>query len=162
MLRFALVCTSCVAVLAACSGGSSQKAAADSAAAAAAAPPAPPPAPPALSFNDVAGKWDIKVMNEAGDSTLLTETMNATADGSGWTIIRGKLKPEPVRPTVSGDSLITEGGPYPSALRKGVKVTTHTVWHMQNGKLMGVVNAHYSVKTADSTRTLHVEGTRAQ
>jgi len=88
--------------------------------------------------------------------------LTATATDSGWTIMRAKLKAQPVRPTVGGDSLITDGGPYPSALRKGVQVTTHTVWRLQGGKLIGTTVAHYSVKTADSVRTLHTEGTRAQ
>jgi hypothetical protein len=159
MHRFVLACTSCVTVLAACSGSNQQKAA-DSTAVA--TPPAAPPAPPPLAFSDVAGKWNLRVTNEAGDSTLLTEVMNATATPTGWTVVRGKLKAQPVRPAVAGDSLITEGGPYPSALRKGVKVTTHTVWRLQDGKLVGTTTAHYSVKTADSVRTLHIEGTRAQ
>jgi hypothetical protein len=158
MHRFALACTCGVAALAACSG-SNQKAAADSTAV---VTPAPPPAPPPVSFNDFAGKWDLRVTNQAGDSTLLTEVLTATATDSGWTIMRAKLKAQPVRPTVGGDSLITDGGPYPSALRKGVQVTTHTVWRLQGGKLIGTTVAHYSVKTADSVRTLHTEGTRAQ
>ena len=158
MHRFALACTCGVAALAACSG-SNQKAAADSTAV---ATPAPPPAPPPVSFNDFAGKWDLRVTNQAGDSTLLTEVLTATATDSGWTIMRAKLKAQPVRPSVGGDSLITDGGPYPSALRKGVQVTTHTVWRLQGGKLIGTTVAHYSVKTADSVRTLHTEGTRAQ
>jgi hypothetical protein len=147
-----------VAMLAACSG-SNQKAAADSTAVAT-PPPAPPP-PPAVSFNDFAGKWNLRVTNQAGDSTLITEVMTATATDAGWNIVRGKLKAQPIRPSVGGDSLITDGGPFPSALRKGVKVTTHTVWRLQNGKLMGTTTAHYSVKTADSVRTLMSEGTRA-
>lgn len=159
MHRFVLAGACCVVALAAC-GGSNQHKAADSTAVA--APPAAPPAPPALSFDDVAGKWNLRVMNQAGDSTLLTEVMNATGTPAGWTIVRGKFKPEPLRPTVGGDSLITDGGPYPSALRKGVKVTTHTVWRLQDGKLIGTTSAHYSVKTADSVRTLRIEGTRAQ
>lgn len=158
MHRFALACTCGVSVLAACSG-SNQKAAADSTAV---ATPAPPPAPPPVSFNDFAGKWDLRVTNQAGDSTLLTEVMTATGADTGWSVVRAKLKAQPVRPSVGGDSLITDGGPYPSALRKGVTVTTHSVWRLQGGKLIGTTIAHYSVKTADSVRTLHTEGTRAQ
>ena len=158
MHRFALACTCGVAMLAAC-GGSTQKSAADSTVV---ATPAPPPAPPPMSFNDVAGKWNLRVTNQAGDSTLLTEVMTAKATDTGWTVVRGKLKAQRLRPAVSGDSLITDGGPEPSALKKGAKVTTHTVWRLQDGKLTGTVIAHYSVKTADSVRTLRIEGTRAQ
>jgi hypothetical protein len=158
MPRFTLAYGCCVAVLAGCSS-SEQKPAADTTAVA--TPPAPP-APPPLAFSDVAGKWNLRVTNEAGDSTLLTEVMTATATPAGWTIIRGKMKPQTVRPSVSGDSLMTDGGPYPSALRKGLKVTTHTVWHLVNGNLTGVTVAHYNTKSADSVRTLHDVGTRAQ
>jgi hypothetical protein len=101
-------------------------------------------------------------MNEAGDSTLLTAVLKASATGSGWTETRGKMAPNPVRPTLSGDSLITEAGPYPSALKKGVKVTnSHTVWRLQGGKLIGSGTSHYATKGADSVRHFHVEGTRA-
>lgn len=158
MHRLVLACTCCVTVLAACSGSNQQKAADSTAVAAPPAPPAPAP----LALGDVAGKWNLRVMNETGDSTLLTEVMTATATPTGWTIVRGKLKAESLRPTVGGDSLITDGGPYPSVLRKHAKVTTHTVWRLQDGKLVGTTTAHYSVKTADSVRTLHIEGTRAQ
>jgi hypothetical protein len=156
MHRFALACGCGVALLAACSR-SGQTPAADTTAVATPPPAAPAPA---LSFNDVAGKWNLRVMNETGDSTLLTEVLNATATSSGWTIVRGKTKPETLRPAVSGDSLTTDGGPYPSVLRKGAKVTTHTVWRLQGTKLTGTTVAHYS-KGRDSVRTLRIEGTRA-
>ena len=156
MHRLALAC-SCALVLIGC-GQSGQKPAADSTAV---ATPPPPPAPKPLALADVAGKWNLRVTNPGSDSTLLTEVMNATATESGWTIVRGKLKPEAVHPTTSGDSLITDGGPYPSALHKGAKVTTHTVWRMQDGKLVGETTAHYNLKGADSLRMLHVEATKA-
>jgi len=160
MHRFVLACTCSVAVVAAaCGGGSNSKPAADTTATAA-APPAPPP-PPALTYADVAGKWNLKVTNPGSDSTILTEVLNATASDTGWTAIRGKLKAVKVRPSLSGDSLITEGGPYPSALHKGVMVTTHTVWHLQNGKLIGTTVGHYAMKKGDSVETHHIEGTKA-
>jgi len=34
------------------------------------------------------------------------------------------------------------------------------VFHLQNGMLKGTTIAHYSVKTADSVRTLMTEGTK--
>src|ERR1700722_18913983 len=142
MHRFALASTCGVVILAACSG-SSQKPAADSTAV---ATPAPPPAPPPLALSDIAGKWNVRVTNQAGDSTLLTEVMTAKATDSGWTMARPKLKAEPLHPSVSGDSLIVDFGPAPSALRKGAKVTTRTVWRLQDGKLIGTTTAHYTVK----------------
>jgi len=159
MHRFALACGCCAVVLAGCTK-TGQTSAGDTQTTTppAAATPAPPAA---LSFNDVAGKWNLKVMNQTGDSTLITEVLNAAATEAGWTVVRGTLPPNPVRVSISGDSLIMDGGPYPSALRKGLTVTSHTVYHLQGGQLVGSGVAHYNTKAADSVRYLRVEGTRA-
>ena len=53
-----------------------------------------------------------------------------------------------------------DAGPYESVLRKGVKVTTHSVFRLQDGKLVGTTVAHYAIKGADSVRNLRSEGTR--
>ena len=159
MRRFAFASGCCAILLVGC-GQSGKSTSADTTATT--TPPPAPPAPANLTFGDVAGKWNLKVMPETGDSTLLTEVLNATGGDTGWTIVRGKLKPEKVRPTVSGDSLITEGGPYPSALHKGLKVTTRTVWRLQGGNLVGATDARYNTKTADSLHHYRTEGTRAQ
>jgi hypothetical protein len=37
----------------------------------------------------------------------------------------------------SGDSIITEMGPFESLLQKGVQVTTNSVMRLQDGKLWG-------------------------
>jgi hypothetical protein len=126
---------------------------------AAAAPAAVAPAK--LQLSDVAGKWSVKAMNEAGDTTLLTYVMTATADTAGWSI-QFTDRPGPVAAHVmaDGDSLIVKAGPYPSALRKGVQVSIDGSSHLQDGKLVGMTTAHYSVKTADSVRKIKTEGTR--
>jgi len=161
MSRSVLAFACGVLALTAC-GQSENKTAADSTAVATPPAAAPAPAPPAnLSFAMLAGKWNLRVMAENSDSVLITETLTATATPAGWTVVRGNLKAEPVRPAVGGDSLITDGGPYPSALRKGVKVTTHTVWRMHGDTLVGATVAHYS-KGPDTLRNLRVAGTRAQ
>jgi len=126
----------------------------------AAATPVAPPA--ALNLADVAGTWNVKATNEKGDSTLVTYTLKATADTSGWTITFPNRPPVPVHvTTTTGDSLVIHAGPYESAIRKGVQVTTDGVVRLQGGKLTGRSIAHYSVKTADSVRTVITEGTRA-
>jgi hypothetical protein len=158
MRRFAFACGCCAVVVAAACSQSGQTKGADTTAV---TTPPPAPAPPAVALSDFAGKWNLTVTNEAGDSTLLTEVLNATATATGWTVIRGKMKAEAVTPSVSGDSLITDGGPYASALKKGHKVTTHSVWRLQGGKLVGTTVAHYDTKGADSVRTLRTQGTRA-
>jgi hypothetical protein len=149
----------CAVALGACA--KSEKAPADTTPAA--ATPAPPPPPPALKLSDVAGKWNVAGKNEAGDSTLVTYVFTATADTTGWSIkFPNRAKPVPVKVVaVSGDSIVIHAGPYPSVLRKGVNVWTEGPIRLQDGKLVGTVLAHYSVKTADSVRRVRTEGTRA-
>lgn len=159
MRRLALLCSAFS--LLACA--KTDKAAADSAAAAAAAAvtPAPPPAPAPIALADVAGKWTVRVMAEANDSTLLTYELTATADTAGWSIkFPDRAKPVPLRVKTDADSILTSAGPYPSALRKGVKVTTDGSLRLRDGKLVGSSTAHYTVKTADSVTVVRMEGTR--
>jgi hypothetical protein len=157
MRRVAFICASCAVVLGACSQSGQSKGADTSAV----ATPPPPPPPAAVALSDFAGKWNLTVMNEAGDTTLMTDVLNATATASGWTVVHPKMKPVAITPSVSGDSLMTDGGPYPSALKKGHTVTTHGVWRLRGGKLVGTTIARYDIKGADSVRTLHAVGTRA-
>ena len=150
MRRLMVLCSA--AVLAACAK-KEQPPAADSSAMA---------TPPAPTMADMAGKWSMQTRLEGSDSVLLTYELNATADTSGWTITFTGRDPIPVRVTpMAGDSVVTEAGPYASALRKGVQVWTHNVMRMEGGKLVGRTVAHYAVKTADSVATLRAEGTRA-
>lgn len=158
-----LIAGCCAAVLVGCSKPDQQQAKgtmADSAATTAAAPPPPAPAP-TISLADVAGKWQMKTMNEKGDSTLVKYELVATADSSGWAFHFPKRKPVPAHVTVSGDSVMIDAGPYESVLRKGVQVTTHSAGRLQDGKLMGTTVAHYAKKGADSVLNLKFEGTRA-
>jgi hypothetical protein len=153
MRRIAVVCG--IFALVACA--KKETANTDTASTAAAAPP--PPA--AIALADVAGTWDVKVMPESGDSTLLTYELTATADPAGWSLkFPDRSERQPVRVTPDGDSLIIEAGPYPSALRKGTTVTTHGSLRLRDGKLVGSSVARYSVKTADSVRTVRLEGTK--
>jgi hypothetical protein len=121
---------------------------------------APAPAPAAIALADVAGKWTVVVKPETGDSTLVTYELNATGDASGWTLVLPGQKPVAVRVVeVSGDSIVTEAGPYPSVLRKGAMVSTHTVSRLKDGRLVGTSTAHYS-KGADSVMRVRTEATR--
>jgi hypothetical protein len=134
---------------------------ADTVVAAPAPAPAPPP-PAAITLADVAGTWNMVTKNAAGDSTLLTYVLVAKADTTGWTITFPKRAPVAMKVlAVAGDSIVVHAGPYPSALRKGVQVTTHGVMRLQDGKLVGSTKATYNVKTADSVRMLKMEGTKA-
>ena len=127
-----------------------------------AAAPAAPAAPAPISLADVAGKWAVRTMPESGDSTLLSYEMVVGADTSGWSFNFPKRKPVPIRVVaVAGDSIVTEAGPFPSNLRKGVQVTSRTVNRLQDGKLVGATTARYATSGPDSVRHLRFEGTRA-
>jgi hypothetical protein len=117
--------------------------------------------PPHIALADVAGKWAVKAMNEAKDTTLVTYQLTATADTTGWMITFPNRPPIPVRVSVAGADVVADAGPYPSVLRKNVQVWTHSMMHLDNGMLVGTTVAHYSVTTADSVRRLATEGTRA-
>ena len=124
--------------------------------------PAPAPAPPpAITLADVAGTWNVVTKNQA-DSTLVTYVLVAKPDTTGWTMTFPKRAPVAMKVlSVAGDSIVLHAGPYPSVLRKGVQVTTHSVLRLQDGKLVGATKATYNVKTADSVLMLKTEGTKA-
>lgn len=102
--------------------------------------------PPAgISLADMAGTWSGQAMNAAGDSTLATYEMVATATEEGWQMIFAGMDPIPMRILmVDGDSVVSETGPYSSALREGLEVTTRTVSRLQDGMMMGSFTASYS------------------
>jgi hypothetical protein len=121
-----------------------------------------PAAMPAIALADVAGAWTMHAMNAAGDSTLVTSLMTATASMDGWTYAFADRDPIPMRVlAVDGDSIVTEMGPYPSALREGVMVTTNSVLRLQNGELVGTFTAHYATTEADSVLNGRMHGVRA-
>ena len=120
------------------------------------------PSAPGIARNTLAGTWHIVARPTSGKDTAATlATLTATGDTAGWTMTLGKAKPVPLHVSVSGDSVMDVSDPYPSARRKGVMVHTTSVFHMQDGKLIGTTVAHYNVKTADSVLTLRTEATKA-
>ena len=158
MRRIGICC--CAVVLLAC-GQTKDNSATDQAAQPAtdSATVAPAPAAPAaISLADVKGKWKMRTMAEGNDSTLVEYTLDA--GDAGWTLHFPKRPPVATKPTADGDSIVADAGPYESALRKGVKVTTHSVFRLQDGKLVGATVAHYATKGGDSVRNLRSEGTR--
>jgi hypothetical protein len=158
MRRFAVFC--CAAFLAAC--GKSEDRAADDRTAmdTVAAAPETPAASATISLADVAGKWKLRSTDEAGGNVVETQLV-ATADTSGWTLTAPKRKPIPVRVTaVSGDSIVTDAGPFESLILKGVQVTTRAVYRLQGGKLVGTTEARYAMGGRDSVAHRPTEGTR--
>jgi hypothetical protein len=155
MRCFAWFC--CVAILAGCRKSEAPRAK-DTTAVAAPAPASPAP----LSLADLAGKWKLRSTDEAGGNVVESE-LSITADSSHWTWTRPDGKTVQTRVvTVSGDSLVTEAGPYESALRKGVQVRSRIVLRLQGGKLVGSTEARYSLKGGDSVAQRPTEGTRVQ
>jgi hypothetical protein len=159
MDRFAFCCLA--AVLAGCGKSEVRPAADTTAAAPAPAAPAAAEAAAPISLADLAGKWKLRTTDEAGKNAVESE-LTATADTTGWTLTRPNGKTLPVHVTVSGDSIITEAGPYESAIRKGVHVESRMVLRLQQGKLVGTNEAHYALKGGDSVAQRPAEATRAQ
>jgi hypothetical protein len=124
-------------------------------------PPAETPAPPTVSLAELAGTWTVTTMAESSDSVLITYELNATATSDGWTSTLPGRDPMPVRVVlVDGDSVVAEAGPFESALRPGVMVTTQTVARLQGGMLTGTLVARYATAGADSVVRGRIQGTR--
>jgi hypothetical protein len=156
MRRVATLCCSAFAVLG-CSRSEEAPATADTAVGAVAATAAPAP----ISLTDVAGRWTVRAVPETGDTTAVVSQLNAGADTTGWTMTLPNRRPVATRVVlVSGDSIVTENGPYESVLRKGVQVRTRSVMRLRDGKLIGNTVATYSGVGADSILRLRTEAAR--
>jgi hypothetical protein len=120
-------------------------------------------APPAATMNlaNMAGTWNMQVMPQDRDTVLLNYVITATGTTEGWTLTFPGRDPIPLRVThVGGDSMVTEAGPYESALRAGVQVTTKTVNRMEGGTLVGTTEARYT-SGPDTLLLLRQRGTKA-
>ncbi|MDP9178492.1 MAG: hypothetical protein M3O61_12500 [Gemmatimonadota bacterium] len=156
-MRFsALLC--CAILLVGCSKADT---AADTAAVVDTAMPAATMEPVPISLDQVAGKWNVRVLSaETGDSTLTSYVLDAKSDTAGWTFTFPTGGPIAMRVTsMAGDSIVTESGPFDSRLQKGVKVHSIVTWRLRDGKLAGAVVSHYDTKPP-TTRNLITEGTR--
>lgn len=148
MRAIALGC--CLTLLAGCSGSEGKPA--DNAASGAA---------PATPLEAVAGKWTMHTMGPTSDSVLLTFELVASADPTGWSFRFPGREPVPVRIVAAeGDSVVSEAGPYESALRPGVQVTTRSVMRLKDGELVGTTEAVYA-GGPDSVLMLRTHGVRA-
>lgn len=118
-------------------------------------------APAGIALVDVAGTWNVRSSLE-GSETVVTYDLVATGDRSGWSFQFPGREPIPMRVVlVDGDSIVTEAGPFESALRAGVMVNVRTVSRLQDGRLVGTSTARYDVTGPDTLAVLAVEGTRA-
>lgn len=158
--RFSFIGSLCctAAILAGCA--KSDSGAADTAAPATATPTPAAPAPIALA--DVAGKWNMRAVPEAGDTTPTMSVITMNSDTTGWTLTFEGRPPVPLRVvSVAGDSIATESAPYQSVRRKGVQVVTRTVVRREGDRLVGRSVARYDTKGADSMVVFRTEATRA-
>ena len=156
--RFTPLGAACCAVIiaAACAG---DKSATQDSASGAVTPPATT-APRTVSLADVAGKWNMRAVPEAGDTTTTTYVLNATADTTGWTMTFPGGAPIPVHVRAEGDSILISAGPYDSVRRKGLKVRTNAIARIDGSSLVGTSVAHYATAGADSVLRLRISGTR--
>ena len=119
--------------------------------------------PPAATMNlsSMAGRWNVQVMPEGRDTVVTTYVLNATADTAGWTLTFPRREPLPYRIlVVSGDSAVSELGPYESVLRPGVQATTRSVSRMRGDTMVSTVVVTYA-SGPDSIVRLTARGTRA-
>lgn len=120
-----------------------------------------PPAPATMNLASVAGSWNMQTMPADRDTVLVSYVLTATADTAGWTLTFPGRAPIPIRIlAVAGDSVVSEAGPYESALRPGVQVTTTTVNRMEGDALVGTTVARYSAGP-DTVLHLRSRGTKA-
>jgi hypothetical protein len=113
-----------------------------------------------LSLDQLAGSWTMQALNAAGDSTLVEYVMSGTADPASWTMTFPGRDPIAMMVSVEGDSMMFHVGPYSSALRDDVMVTTEGASRLENGMLMGTFTARYTVPTADSVLVGRLAGTK--
>lgn len=149
MRTLALACG--LAVLAGCTPADKADTPADSAA-----------APAALTLADVAGTWNMESRITGGDTTVVRSTLVVTAEPPGATLTLEGRPPVAARSIVAdGDSVVYETESYESVLRPGVQVWIRSVNRMVDGRMLGVITAHYTTTGADSVVELRSRGTRA-
>lgn len=115
---------------------------------------------PALTFADFAGRWDLQLLGDMSDSVVATYELNATADGSSWTLTSPGREPIAVRAAVEGDSLEIDAGPFKSTAPADVNVTTHGVTRLEGGMLVGTFVTQYALAGGDSVVRGRLRGTR--
>lgn len=107
--------------------------------------------PMAGPLADFAGTWSLQALTEAGDSVLISYEMTATDGMDGWTVTFPDRDPIPAHiMEAAGDSVVIHLGPYPSALRDDVSVTTMTVSRIVDGRMEGYFTATYDMEGPDN------------
>ena len=119
------------------------------------------PAASAMSLGSLAGMWNVNVMPADRDTILTSYVLDAT-DSTAWKFtFTGRTDAIPMRITgMSGDTLLTEAGPFQSGVQSGQQVDVKTKSWMQGDRMLMSVDAHYAGTPADSIVKLRAEGTR--
>lgn len=108
-----------------------------------------------------AGTWDMRTLNEAGDSVLVSYQVVATDSRSGWSLNFPGRDPIDIQVLeVVGNDVIAEAGPYASALREGVMVTTRFTFRPRGERMNGEISATYRMPDGEVTVPLRIEGMR--
>jgi hypothetical protein len=95
------------------------------------------------------------------DTVVTSYVLNATDTANMTFVFTGRTDVIPLRVTgQSGDTTMTEAGPFPSGIQAGQQVSVKTKQWMQNGQIMMEVDAHYEGTPADSVVKLRAVGTR--
>jgi hypothetical protein len=151
---------SCAALLAGCSKPEDRSVGAGTPSDTMAAVADAPAGAATVSLSDFAGTWKVRSSDVGGGNPIETE-LRATGDTSGWTLVGPDKKTYPVRVSaVGGDSIVTESGPRPSFVRKGLQVTTRTVLRLEGDRLVGRTESRFKVGGRDSVAQRINEGTR--
>ena len=122
--------------------------------------PAAATMPARLTFADLAGRWSVQLLGDMSDTVLAMFELNATADGTNWTMQHEGHAAVPVRAAVEGDSLQIDAGPYKSTTPGNINVTTHGVSRLEGGMLVGSFESQYALAKGDSIVRGRLRGTR--
>jgi hypothetical protein len=156
----AFVLLGCLAILAGCTKAEDRSVGAGTTSDTMSAPPGETAEAATLSLRDVAGTWKVRSSDVGGGNPVEPE-LRATGDTSGWTLSGPDRKTYAVRVTaVGGDSVVTETGPRPSFVRKGLQVTTRTVYRLEGDRLVGRTESRFKIGARDSVAQRVNEGTR--
>ncbi len=118
-------------------------------------------APAPINLTTTAGTWSFKVMPADQDTVVTTFILVTTSTTAGWAMYLPGRQAITMQVMVMGDSIMADAPEYLSVLRKGVKVSTNSILHLVDGKLVGTAMAHYAVKGPDSLVALRLEGVKA-
>ena len=126
------------------------------------APPPPPPPPAALTAADLKGTWN-GTSKRQNDTTNIQFTLTSTSDSTGKLTFTKTKQSVDYSIKLDADSMIATSKPYndPTAKKGSPKVTFHSIGHLKDGKLTGVVHIMPAAKPDSVIDTGNWEATKA-